>query len=381
MRICYIANSVLPSRSANSIHVMKMASAYASLGHRVVLLAPYPGRAAEAGVRDIHRFYGVPRLFRLRRVPLPKALPGTLTHGLLLPLLARWTRPDFVHSRSLAAAWGASCRFRIPTAYELHDAPSTNPRQRRMLGDLTKSQHLRQLMTITEALAEHVRREIPGSSPAVAPDGVDAASVDLELSREEARDRLSIGTKGKPLAVYAGHLYSGRGVGLILEVAQRRDDYSFLFVGGSEEDVERRRDQARHLENVRFLGFVKPALVPLYLRAADVLLMPYADQVAVEGGGNTASWASPMKMFEYMAAERPILASTLPVLQEVLVDGEDALLLRHQDPDSWSDTLSRVARDPSLAQHLASNARRKVMEFTWERRASSIVTAIQKVRT
>jgi glycosyltransferase involved in cell wall biosynthesis len=75
-----------------------------------------------------------------------------------------------------------------------------------------------------------------------------------------------------------------------------------------------------------------------------------------------------MKMFEYLAAGRPILASTLPVLGEVLADGVNALLLPHDRPERWAEALARLAAEPELAATLAARARRDASGYTWEER-------------
>ena len=58
----------------------------------------------------------------------------------------------------------------------------------------------------------------------------------------------------------------------------------------------------------------------------DILIAPYAAQVSHAGGGDIGRWMSPLKLFEYMAAERPVVTADLPVLREVVRDGETALL-------------------------------------------------------
>ena len=92
--------------------------------------------------------------------------------------------------------------------------------------------------------------------------------------------------------------------------------WNFLIVGGEPQDVENLRQRVRviGLKNVILTGFVPNARLPLYQAACDVLLMPYQRQVAASSGGDIARYLSPMKLFEYMACERPIISSDLPVL-------------------------------------------------------------------
>jgi glycosyltransferase involved in cell wall biosynthesis len=84
-------------------------------------------------------------------------------------------------------------------------------------------------------------------------------------------------------------------------------------------------------------------------------------------------------MFEYLAAGRPILASGLPVLQEVL-NGENAILLEPDDVDGWVAALRRVVEDPALAERLASQARRDAQRFSWRRRAAFCLAGLEGER-
>lgn len=376
MRICYVADAQVPSRTANSIHVMKMCQAYRRLGHRVTLIVPRWRGGTEADVDDELAFYGLTETFRIVRCPYSPRLPDLLYFGLLLPMVARRLRPDLVHTRNLAVGWGAARVFRLPSVLELHHVPEGTPRQLSLFRRVSGSRTLRSLVAITSAQADRLRDlAAPGAPLSVAPDGVDSAWLTGAPDRRDARRELGLTGETRPLAVYTGHLYRGRGIELILELARRRPDHLFLIVGGREEDVARYRNLGGGLENVRLPGFQAPSRVPLFLRAADALLMPYADRIETTGGRDTASYASPMKLFEYLAAGRPILASTLPVLQEVLEDGRNALLLPYDEPERWSEALSRLRREPELAGGLAAAARADAARYTWEARARSILEA------
>ncbi|HEX6202371.1 MAG TPA: glycosyltransferase [Thermoanaerobaculia bacterium] len=376
MHLCYVADTQVPSRTANSIHVMKMGQAYRRLGHRVTLVVPAWRGGVEAGVADVFAYYGLSERFRIVRVPHAVRLAGRGYFGLLLPAVAALLRPDLVHTRNLAVAWGCARLLRRPTVLELHDVPGRTPRQRAVFRAVSASPATRAVVTITDAQRRLVEPlAAPGARLVVAPDGVDAAWLDERPTREEARRELGLEGEARRVAVYTGHLYRGRGIGLILELARRAPDHLFLIVGGREEDVERRRREAAGLPNVRVVGFQPPARVPLYLRAADVLLMPYADAVETTGGSDTAAFASPLKLFEYLAAGRPVLASQLPVLGEVLRDGDNALLLPYADAAAWLAALAGLAARPELADSLAASARRDAAGFTWERRAEAVLAA------
>jgi glycosyltransferase involved in cell wall biosynthesis len=209
----------------------------------------------------------------------------------------------------------------------------------------------------------------------VAPDGVDLERYQNLPTPPEARRRL---TAHPTLSIerftagYTGHLYPGRGVELLLELARRLPAITFLIVGGEPRDVARLQEQARGVDNVLLTGFTPNSTVPLYQAACDVLLMPYQQQVAASSGGDIARYLSPMKLFEYMACERAILSSDLPVLREVL-HAENACLLPGGDVEAWAAALEMLRADEPLRRRLAARARQDASCYTWEARAAKII--------
>lgn len=229
-------------------------------------------------------------------------------------------------------------------------------------------------MAITQRLANLVRPLIPDPLRLlIAPDGVDSMQLQKGTDVKSARIELGLNSERRSIAVYTGHLYQGRGIDLIVRLAELLSDHLFLVVGGREADVMRYRELTNGVQNLCFLGFKPPAEVSLYLQAADVLLMPYEEEVYTRAGTNTAAFASPMKMFEYMAAGKPIIASNLPVLQEVLKDGINALLLPYSNTQSWCEALRRLQHETKLAATLSRQAKSDVQEYTWENRAQYIL--------
>jgi glycosyltransferase involved in cell wall biosynthesis len=148
-----------------------------------------------------------------------------------------------------------------------------------------------------------------------------------------------------------------------------------VFVGGTEADIAHWQAEA-HTPNVHFAGFVPNHELPTYLAASDVLLMPYQRQVAVYGGvGDSSAYMCPMKMFEYMATERLIISSDLPVLHDTL-NASNAVLCDPEDVDAWETALRRAMDDPAWAAGVARKARRDVEAHTWQLRARRILAGL-----
>lgn len=174
---------------------------------------------------------------------------------------------------------------------------------------------------------------------------------------------------------YIGHLYEGRGIDLLVELARRCAWLHMHIVGGNPEDVQRWRAECEDLENVTLHGYVAPAETPRYREMCDVLAAPYQQVVKVAGNRvDTSKWMSPLKIFEYMASGKAIVCSDLPVLREVLTDGKNALLCPADDVDAWCAAMGWLRDDPALRKFLGARAHQDYLEkYTWEQRAKRLL--------
>jgi glycosyltransferase involved in cell wall biosynthesis len=174
---------------------------------------------------------------------------------------------------------------------------------------------------------------------------------------------------------YFGQVYAGRGIEIIEAMAAARPSCLFLVFGGGESDVATRRIKAP--SNLRYMGHVPHSVSQNAQAAVDVLLMPYQQSVSIGiQGHDTARWMSPMKMFEYLAAGVPIISSDLPVLREVLRDGENCLLVCPSDIKSWLDALDAIVSKPKLSERIAANAHAQYQrKHTWLHRGEKILEA------
>jgi len=366
VRIVYLSASNIPSRRANSIQVMRMCEAFAQIGYKTTLIGKQFGSGARV---DPYEYYGVTKNFELELIPCRKIKGANI---FLLPsLYARLRRYDprevLIYARdiygvSLAARMG----FRV--VYEAHAAPY-NRVIRLLEACLLQSPRLVRLVVISEALKTfYTSRSNISEKVVVCPDAAAVPSMSLneELSWPPCRDTLQIG--------YTGHLYPGRGVEIIIECARRLPAYDFHIVGGTEHAIPLWKEQAT--ANVYFHGFLKPSIVHAARARCDVLLMPYQKEIINPHSNlNTVPWMSPMKLFEYMASRRAIIASDLPVLREVL-DEQMAVFVEPDNPDQWVEAIL-CCEDRSFRQSLADSAYRAFLDqYTWKKRAQKVLAGI-----
>jgi glycosyltransferase involved in cell wall biosynthesis len=321
---------------------------------------------------DLNRWYGITHPFNMVQLPLRLRSEYPLPRGYQPFAFARASalylalrRPDLVYSRTLEIVESA-IRIGLNAIYETHSADLEGERIRGLLA----TGRLRAIVTIADYLKDLYGKEcgIPEEKILVCSDGVDLEPYGKSPSKREQRANLGL-PQDRYIAVYAGHLYDDRGIEEILECARSFAEVFFLVVGGYPEDVQRRESEVRQLglKNVQLTGFVSNALIPQYLEAADCLLMLYSRNVA------TAKWMSPLKLFEYMGAERPIIASDLPSIRTVLQHGSNAYLVEPDSAESLKAGIEQMLASPQFGQVLASQARSDVEAWTWDRRADKIL--------
>jgi len=373
MKLALIAPTPIPASTANSIQFMKMAQAFARLGHELQIYAP--GKKPQQTRKELIEHYG-----------LQEDLDITWMSAKLC-----WRRYDYaVRAVKKAKHWGADMIFTrlpqaaawsalrgIPTIFEVHDMPSGKMGPR-LLSVFLRARGGNGLVVISKALVKAITQRYPiqENDPRIhiSPDAVDLERyIDLP---SPSKARKSLGLANGFTVGYTGHLYAGRGISFILDLAEKKKNMQFLLVGGRREDVKRveREINRRALKNVTLTGFIPNAQLPLYQAAADVLLMPYETRVAASSGGNIASFLSPMKMFEYLASARPILASDLPVLGEVL-NAKNAVVMSMVDTTEWVKELTQLSKNQNRRTELSQAARQTSKNYSWESRAEKILTA------
>jgi glycosyltransferase involved in cell wall biosynthesis len=258
----------------------------------------------------------------------------------------------------------------MPTLLEMHAPPSGWGR--RWFSWFLRARGARRVTPITHALEGILRREYAGWERG--PGGpVLPMAVDLEAYAglaTPAHARSQLGLREGLTAGYTGHLYPGRGTDLMFELTARHPEFQFLWVGGEDGAVEqwrKRQMDSGGRPNLQIIGFVDQERLPTYQAASDVLLMPYERRVGVSSGGDTAAFASPMKMMEYLAAGRAILASDLPPIREILHE-KIARLVPPEDVPAWSHALRELGENSSKRESLGIAARQEAARHTWRER-------------
>lgn len=371
MRLVYISNSTIPSTIANSVHVMKMSQALVANGHEVLLCAPND-KAGEEPLGDFHDpydFYGVKPCFKIRKLPWPKLKGRRGIYGLLAAVTAKFWHPDLVYGRFVPGVF-FSAAAGLNVILETH-APVEEQGKlcHWMFARLIINKRLKRIVVISNALKQYYQHkyDLPADLIIVACDGAD---------QPDQHEKIPLGRPGHLQVGYVGHLYPGRGIQTILELARSCSWADFHLIGGIESDVDYWKDMAKDISNITFHGFVPHRQTDVYRNSFDVLIAPYEQHVfsSTNKGTDTAKYMSPLKIFEYMAAGKPIICSDLPVLREILTDQNTALLCQADNLSSWAQCLERLENNPGLREQLGQAARKDFLaKYTWKARAQKVL--------
>ncbi len=368
MKIVAISASQIPSSTANSIQAMKAVHALTQLGHEVTLIAPHHAEATR-NWEQLAALYGLQQPFKLEFI----ASPSRRLFFLTAVRRARLLNPQVLYVWPVQSAV-LGLLHGIPTILEVHDLPSgrIGPFWYRYFRDMKGRKRISIITTaLKHALSDQLGNFLPTKDVILAPNGVELERFADLPSPKEARRELNL--PEAPTVACTGHLYAGRGVETFIELAKRLSGVRFVWAGGRPEDVSHYRSLTENGENIHFAGFVPNSQLPLYQAAADVLLMPYGSKIGISsGGGNSAQISSPMKMFEYMACERAILASDLPVFREVLHE-QNAAFCPPDDLNAWEGTLRGLLDNPARRAELAARARADAAQYGWTERAKRIL--------
>lgn len=369
MNIFYFSGIRLPSQNAQSIHAMKMAQAFSKVGHDVTLFA---GCVNNAVSDDIFNIYDTEPIFKLYlsahlNMPLVSSAKRLLAFA---GKIARIGKPDLVYGHNVLELSLLAPR-NIPIVFEAYSLP-TLPSHNWAFSKLLKQGRLHSIVVVSDVLKQAFLKKYKEIEPEdifVAHDGADLirhiASSDNETNILKGNNTLlNIG--------YTGSLAPGKGIALITRIAKIRPEYNFHIVGGGQKKVQK-LETNNTLRNLFFYGYRDHAEIPSYLDAFDVTLAPYQHRSLIKTGNNMSRWISPMKIFEYMAAKKPILCSDLPTIHEILEHEHNAFLLPASDENKWAETIDMLKENPKTVQKITHNAYEHLKDkYTWDKRAQAI---------
>ena len=368
MKILHITPARLPTEKAHGIQIMEMCQAFANLNVELELIVP---RRFNKIKEDPFSYYDISPNFKITYLPCIDLMPLDFILGKLSYLITAtsflkavkiysWFRKyDLIYSRILLTSL-----FFKKTNLEIHSLPKK-----------VKPIHLylwkkaRLLVVLTNIIKkELVIAGIPENKILVAADGVDLEKFAIDVSKQEAREKLNLPID-KKIVMYTGSffLHSWKGVNNVLQAASKLPNYLFVLVGGTKKEVDELSKEVA--DNILLIEKQPHSQIPLYLKAADLLLLPNTKEKAV-----SEKYTSPLKLFEYMVSRRAIVASNLPSIKEVL--NEKNSLLVEPTIQGLVSGINKISQDEDWADKISAQAYIDVQNYSWQKRAQNIIYKI-----
>ena len=261
---------------------------------------------------------------------------------------------------------------------EIHDYKSEKPRKTLRLALDKSSKIIANSLGTSNKIKNHYN--ISDKKIMVAPNGVDPKFFNIEESKEDARKLLNI-PQDSMIIAYVGRLETAgidKGVSFLVKsfatIKDRVTNTILYVIGGPNELAESYNKQALSLginpSGIKFTGFVPFRQVPLYLRAVDVVVMPLPR-------GKHAETTSPIKLFEFMAAGKTIIAPDFPSFREY-INEENAIFFSPDNQNDLAEKILYVLNNPDLIKDKNQKSLELAQKFTWQKRAHNIADFINK---
>lgn len=379
MHIAYCTNVRLPSERAHGHQIAQVCDALVILGHAVTIFAPFRRNVV---TENYWTYYGAKKDVELRILGSFDYIGSTLTPGVLgLFLMNRMLRQklsselragafDLLYTRT-PALLPALLATHTPVIFELHQLPRRNLKI--FVSDCNRCVRV---VCLTSSIRDvlltwGVRQE----KLTVEGDGVDLRRFENLPSQPKVQAKFFLKTD-RAVVGYVGRLKTlgmDKGVMDLLKALKRLQEQKKFFgfiVGGPEGDRKFYEAEAKKLglieEDVKFTGEIAASSVPSALAACDILAMPFPDLP------HYRHHMSPLKMFEYMATDRPIITSDLPTIRDVLSE-ETAVFCMPGDSESLANALQWIQANSERALEKAKKALELVRRYSWEERMKRIL--------
>jgi glycosyltransferase involved in cell wall biosynthesis len=363
------------ARDGQSVHIDELINALRATGHRVVVVGPRSINPTATPIESRFLPRAVYELveFAYSFIEFAKLATAAIRYR----LQALYERANLL---MLSGVWTATV-FRLPYVLEVN-APLAEERTRYgglawpRLAAWTERACWRtasMVLPVTDALAADVRRAgVPATRITITPNGVDMEKF-RPHNTSEARTRLGLG-QSLDLG-FVGHIREWHGLDGVIDVLPRPAlAHAHLLIvgdGPTRPLLENRARRLGVLERVHFTGTMARELLPELTSCIDIALQP-----------NVTVYASPLKLFEYMAAARAIVAPASPNIREILEDGVDGVLFTPGSTEAMAQAIERLAGDAALREKLGQAAARKIAarNLTWRGNAERVISVIRKLR-
>jgi glycosyltransferase involved in cell wall biosynthesis len=374
LSLVFVSSNLLSEHSADGIYLMEMCNSFAN--NRVNVKLCVPNYNLE--IDSIFAYYNIDKKFKIIGISMPrfiynKMIPGRSFLYALFSIRQLLKLRD--HRLFIRNPWVFFLFCFIignKEMFEAHQIRFNGKLQTFLFQWMVKLSISKSGSTLV-CISDNLRQQwekigVPSSRIVVAHDAVNVSKFITGLTREDSRASLGL-DQAVEIITYTGSLQPGKGVETFIQCSKILPEKIFLIVGGKESQINDLK-KGIAAENVLWVGQVSPDKVPYYQSASDVLVLPNNKGSVID------DVTSPMKLFEYMASGRPIVATDMPSVLEVLEHKRNALICPAGDPLALAENIKLVLEDSQLGKDIAANALKELEHFTWDFRAKKLLSML-----
>ena len=368
MRICYLANTAVPSTTASAIQIIKMCESFSKLNNEVLLIT------TNASDKKVFDFYSVKSKFQIKKLKRYNKFPLGLKYYLFSfssIIESLNFKPDLYITRNFFTSFLLTIIGK-KNILELHHGIEVESRIVRFIvkhSNFFNYKNLLKFIAITDGVKQYYQKKfgIKSQKIIVVPSG---SSIENKFFNNTLKNKkkLNIG--------YFGSLYKSRGVDLILKLSKiDRENKYFIF--GNLKNYKNIKNKF-YGQNLFLNDYLPYKSVPKNILKMDVLLMPYQETIVAAGNvGNIIDFTSPLKLFDYMACGKIIISSQVKVLQEILKEKKNVIFIKNfNNAYSWKKEIQKIKFLNDKRHIISQNNFKMSKNYKLKERAKKILESL-----
>lgn len=359
----YIAEFSLPNKSAYTVHVLKMCGSATKNDYNVKLYLPFIDKDYK---KNVFNDFILKKKFHIISVFKRKWKLNFILRMLFSILVANKLKKindKVVISRSIITSIFLAI-FQVKNILEIHTEISGFTRYIFFLKKISFIKKNLKFITLNKILQKKLNLE--KRKTIILNDAVNFD--DFKYKPKKILSRT---------CVYTGSFAEGKGVENIIRIAKIVPNIKFHLYGNLNTSNDPNLKN-KFSKNIKFMGYIPYKKVGKVLSNYKVVIMPYSSKVGVLMRNIfVQNYFSPLKMFEYMASGKIIIASKLNVYEHILKNNYNSILIKKNNFRAWKENLLKVFNSNNFL-HLGRNAKRDVKKYTWDLRLKKIINFNEK---
>ena len=368
MRIAYLYNSSVPSRNPGSIQVAKTCEALLKLSNQVKLIVPNTGLKI-----SLKEYYGLKKNPKVIRLSFFKSFPLGLKYylfSIVSVFYGIFLKTELFITRNLFTTFFLNL-LNKKVIIEIHHDLSIESRIVRFLFhniDILNSKNIIKVVAITNAVKNYLINDLK-----VDPDKIQtipsASSINLKFKKLSNNNKYNIG--------YFGSLEASKGSKFIGKLSNLDKNNNYFVYGGTNEQIRKFKEKNQNT-NLIVSEYIPYSKIKFYLAKMDILLMPSNNKLlrSTGGVGNLAKFTSPLKLFDYMASGKLIIASNLKVFKEVIKHNENSIIINNLNIVNWKKEINKIRKNINKYNKIKKKSYFISKKYTYMKTAKDILNDI-----